>query len=454
MEKIIDDTELEEDIYTGKSIKKSYDDGDFFMKAKALPDGTERTWSGVDYRKEAGKWKPVGKGKKGSEKDTGTKNMVKMSSDKLTSHAENTSSEQLKKVIDDESKHPHVRDAAKRELERRKSTDLKTKQMETASKRGDEEYAANKKAQKEEKESALKEKEEADKKAKAKEKEAKKKSEQKKPAFSYSPSDTLSDEHSKIEQKFGKYLTENYKEAKDTYTEEFGNVLNTDNARDLSRDYLKNKAELSAAVHEPSSAFIKKIYADELSKPAPKGARNLVYFTAGGTGAGKSSSLMGAEKKFHDKSHIVYNTNMNGFASAKKKIDQALEAGKKVRLNYTFRDPVDAFENGAVPRSLRIGRTVPIESHIDTHIGSMSSVQALHDHYKGNNNVKILITDNSRGQGNAKQVPISFVKEKEKSYVASDLRDQLHKINDKLFKQGKIPRSHYVGFKGHDDETK
>lgn len=383
----------------------------FFLKASALPEGTERTWGGVKYRKINKKWQKVSSGKH---------EPIKLSPEQLVSHAENTSGESLKKIISDESKHPHLRDAAKRELERRKSDKEKSKPSV-------------------QKPAAINSTQDP-----AKPKVKKKKKEH----IKFSPNPDLRSEHSEVEKRFGKDLNKNFEKRKSQYIKDFGHVLNTDNARELSDDYKKNKSELSAAVHEPASSFIKKLYSDMLAEKTPKGKRNLVYFTAGGTGAGKTSGLQGKEKSFHDKAHIVFDTNMNTMGSASSKIDQALSAGKKVRINYTFRDPVEAFSQGAVPRAIRIGRTVPIESHIETHLGSLGAIQGLKDKYKGNKNVEIVVTDNSRGLGNAKKSSISFVKQQEKKYVASDLREKLHSINKDLYERGEISESHYKGFRG------
>lgn len=429
----------------------------FFQKGVAAQVGEVRTWSGRKYEKTSNGWVELRSGREKKEKESGKDRKKKQEQEKkhstqeIVAHAENTSTEQLKKVAADESKDPHIRDAAKREIERRNAEKDKEKRQwnrEDKVRAEDREHEAKQKAS-EKREKKAEEKKAAEApvaEAKATDKSVVKK---KKPQpVKYAPSDSLSAEHSKIEKSFGKYLNSKYKEAKAKYTDKFGIVLNTDNARELSEDYNKNKAELSAAVHEPASAFIKKLYQEMLADKVPKGKSNIVYFTGGGTGAGKSTSLMGAEKKYYDKSNVVYDTNMNGLESAVKKIDQALSAGRKVRVNYTFRDPVDAFKNGAVPRSLRVGRTVPIEEHIRTHLGSMSAILGLKDKYKGNKNVSIVVTDNSRGMGNATRVPISFVQEQEKKYIASELREKLHSINNKLYEQGKIPEGHWKGFRG------
>ena len=69
-----------------------------------------------------------------------------------------------------------------------------------------------------------------------------------------------------------------------------GQILSADIVRELSPDYLADRT-LSNAVHEPSSGFIKRLYAERLAEAPGPGQDAVVMFTAGGTGAGKSVSL-------------------------------------------------------------------------------------------------------------------------------------------------------------------
>jgi 8-oxo-dGTP diphosphatase len=80
--------------------------------------GEKRVWGGVEYVKTGHGWiktkhsketKELEDKKKGKRHATAT----------ITAHAENTSTDQLNKVASDEKKEHHVRDAAKREIERR-----------------------------------------------------------------------------------------------------------------------------------------------------------------------------------------------------------------------------------------------------------------------------------------------------------------------------------------------
>jgi hypothetical protein len=226
---------------------------------------------------------------------------------------------------------------------------------------------------------------------------------------------------------------------------EGGKVLNTDLARELSDAYAKNRT-LSASVHEPSSAFIKQLYAQKLAEPAAEGSR--VLFTAGGTGAGKTSSLA-AYPDLRKNSEMIYDTNMNKLESARKKIDQALDAGRQVDLVYTYRDPVEALTEGSLTRAMRMknelgsGRTVPLKEHIKTHTGSREVIGQLKDIYGDNPNVRIGIIDNRYGKANPKVANLEDLPIVDPKTIEKDLRNAL----EEQYKSGKIDKDIYESSK-------
>lgn len=181
-----------------------------------------------------------------------------------------------------------------------------------------------------------------------------------------------------------------------------GKVLNTDTARELSADYLKDRSQ-SAAVHEPASALVKWMYARRLAEAKPG---DTVVFSAGGTGAGKTTGLAALGLK----DQLIYDTNMNTLQGAVDKIEQALAAKQKVHIVYTFRDPVEALNSGALPRAMRqeakygSGRTVPLAEHLKTHAGSREVVEQLVERYRGDPRVQFDIMDNSRGKNRVTRV--------------------------------------------------
>lgn len=227
--------------------------------------------------------------------------------------------------------------------------------------------------------------------------------------FVFEPNSRLTPEEAEIEARFIEFLeTTPWPELKAKYAtlEDTGGgrILSADAARELSDDYLANRA-LSNAVHEPSSAFIKRLYSERLAEAAKAGERAEVAFTAGGTGSGKTSALrlLGVAED----AQIVYDTNLAKFGSGKKKIDQALAAGKTVSIDFVHRDPIESLVNGALPRAMRqeaehgTGRTVPVATHASTHAGSNATVRQLAEAYADDPRVTITIIDNSNGKGKA-----------------------------------------------------
>jgi hypothetical protein len=223
-----------------------------------------------------------------------------------------------------------------------------------------------------------------------------------------------------------------------------GQVLNTDLARELSPQYRADRSR-SADVHEAASKFIKRLYAKRLAQPTPPGRRPTVLFTGGGTGAGKSTGL--ALPKLAPQvaeAEIVYDTNMNKFESADEKIRQALDAGREVVIVYTFRDPVEALVKGALPRAMRMGRTVPLEEHVKTHVGAFEVIQALQQKYASDERVHIEIIDNSRGRGNAKVVSFNELQ----PLLYNDLEGVLRENLEAERAAGRISETVYRGFAG------
>lgn len=218
-----------------------------------------------------------------------------------------------------------------------------------------------------------------------------------------------------VEAKFTQAMQGDYEGMKARYAQlpdaVGGKVLNTDTARELSPDYLADRTK-SAAVHEPASSFIQRLYAEKLAQAPAAGEEPVVLFTAGGTGAGKSTAVKNVLGEEAARAQIVYDTNMNGTKSAVTKIDQALAAGKEVKIAYVHREPIEALTQGALKRAMRqerdfgSGRTVPIEEHVNTHVGANNSVREIAAHYANDPRVTMRVIDNSRGAGGARLIDL------------------------------------------------
>lgn len=270
------------------------------------------------------------------------------------------------------------------------------------------------------------------------------------------PRDTrLTPDDAEIEEAFAKQIESDVDAAVDAYSKlpgtRGGKIINTDTARELSEAYLKDRTK-SAAVHEPASWLTKEVYQRALQQPPKEGELPMVLMTAGGTGAGKSTAIEGVEqmKSLADQAQIIYDTNMNGLASSKQKIEQALKAGKDVAIVLVARDPVDALVNGALPRAMRqegtfgSGRTVPVSEHVKTHVESIRTVKALAKEYADDPRVKITVVDNSKGAGKAEVVDLQAVKDLD--YNATEAA--VLKALEEEKAAGRISEAVYEGFKG------
>jgi hypothetical protein len=219
-----------------------------------------------------------------------------------------------------------------------------------------------------------------------------------------------------------------------------GRILNTDAARELFPEYAADRT-LSAQVHEPASTFVKNLYAEKLSQPTPTGLENTVVFTAGGTGAGKTSAIKRASQEASDainNAEMIYDTNMNTFSSADDKIKQALDAGRNVQIFYTYRDPVTSLTEGALTRASKMeknfgsGRTVPLSEHLKTHIGSQKTIKELAAKYKDNDNVIIRAIDNSKGVEDVRYMDIKDIPKFNETELRKKLNEALEKSKSNI----------------------
>lgn len=224
-----------------------------------------------------------------------------------------------------------------------------------------------------------------------------------------------------------------------------GRIINTDLARELSPEYRADRT-LSAAVHEPASYLVKRVYERRLAEPPGEGQDPLVLFTAGGTGAGKSTALDALAGPATQRAQIIYDTNMNTLSSAVRRIEQALQAGKDVEIAYIWRDPVDALVNGALPRAMRMGRTVPISEHARTHVGAARVIKELARRYEADERVSIQVIDNSHGRGGARLGALDRIPDLEYNRV----REELSAALDAAYRSGKISDAVYRGTRGSE----
>jgi ADP-Ribosyltransferase in polyvalent proteins/Zeta toxin len=220
-----------------------------------------------------------------------------------------------------------------------------------------------------------------------------------------------------------------------------GQIINTDIARELSPEYRADRTR-SAEVHDAASALMTRLYADKLAQPVPKGEDPYVLFTAGGTGAGKSSALE-LMPAVGSKANIIFDGTMSKLKGATEKIEQALAAGRNVHYLYVYRDPVEALKNGALPRAMNSGRTAPLDVLQASHVGSREVVEKLIEKYKDDPRVQFTVVDNSKGKGNATVTALANIPK----VSDNGLSEKLNETLDQEYQAGKISDAVYWGTK-------
>lgn len=240
-------------------------------------------------------------------------------------------------------------------------------------------------------------------------------------------------------------LETNYEKNKKQYLEKNGTIFDTDRAREFSSEYNKNPELLSNATQVPAREFVNKMYKEELAKPAPEGKENVVVFTAGGSGVGKSRAVENLKLNHQ----ITVDTNLSNFERGVKDIQEALDAGKKVNIFFTYRDPVKAFtsdKGGVITRAKRIGRTVPYDIATEINKKALATIVKLSEHFKDNPNVHFAYFNNSFNKGEAKPMTLESVKKLKPDFEAAKktIKDEI----ERQYKDGQLNEKLYAGLIG------
>lgn len=268
---------------------------------------------------------------------------------------------------------------------------------------------------------------------------------------------SLSPEHQQVQQEFAAQLKADPEKALQTYSlvpgTMGGKLLDTDLMRELSPSYRADRS-LAPAVHEPSSAATKSAYAYMLAKPPKPGEQPVVVVLGGGPGVGKSTAI-DALGPLKDQAQIIYDTNLAKVPRAIEIIQQARDAGKAVVVPWVMRDPLEAFQAGALQRSeSRMsrpggGRTVLADTAAGLMVGSRNSIEPVMEHFKNAPDVSFQLMDNRYGPHGMRVSPSSEIANLPR-WEYNNLRERYHQILDQEHAAGRIGERVYRAFKGHD----
>ncbi|AXQ30429.1 hypothetical protein D0B54_17875 [Solimonas sp. K1W22B-7] len=162
------------------------------------------------------------------------------------------------------------------------------------------------------------------------------------------------------------------------------NYFSADIAKELFPEYAENREARMAnsSLVQAASIRIKEEAFRRLCEQAPDGETDRVVFMAGGTGAGKST--------LSPRTGVVYDGNLASIRGARRKIDTVLKTGRKVLVAYVYREPLQAYRDGVLPRAQRYGRIVPTDVHASTHVGAFTAFKALKRYFKNDDRVQVI----------------------------------------------------------------
>lgn len=180
------------------------------------------------------------------------------------------------------------------------------------------------------------------------------------------------------------------------YIEKFGKVANTDNARTLFKD-VGYRGLNSRTVQEASSALNKDIWKHNLKNNPEK----IAVLYAGSSGSGKTTAVKNVLPNQLASVSAVLDGNLSTLSSATRAIKEAHNYGKKIVIDYVYREPASAWLDGVIKR-MRFnksegGRIVPLSIFMQNLKGSWQTIKTLSD-----TGFNINFIDNSLGAGKAR----------------------------------------------------
>jgi hypothetical protein len=155
----------------------------------------------------------------------------------------------------------------------------------------------------------------------------------------------------------------------------------------------QSRLEFALAVQRSAAYVADVVYQRILSRPVVGDA----LFTAGGTGAGKTTAIRTNSQTsgLISEAAIVYDSNFNSLRSARAKMTLALEAGLRAIVIFVHRHPVEAYLQGVLPRALVEGPTVSIEGHLRMHRDALKTFLRCQRVFADNPQAAFLVLNNT-----------------------------------------------------------
>ncbi len=214
--------------------------------------------------------------------------------------------------------------------------------------------------------------------------------------FVYTPYPDLDEREREIECKFAAELASDLEGAAKRYQAMFANVLDRNNAQELSTDYSESRESRqreSVSTLEPAGAFIDWLYARKL-KELP--AESLIVFNAGGQGSGKTTATQGAVLQCAD---LIMDGTLQNPQRSETHINAALNASMIVEIRHVFCPWETAVANILNRAAVEGGRIVPLSRAANGHFQAPRTTLGLWTKLKDHQDFFVVVFDNSvRGE--------------------------------------------------------
>lgn len=226
------------------------------------------------------------------------------------------------------------------------------------------------------------------------------------------------------------------------YRARFGVVVSTDQARELFPDYsasLESRLRYAGAVQHSAACLADMVFHDIVQEEMGGDA----LFTAGGTGAGKTSAILQNAETGQGMAgaRVIYDSNFNSLKSALAKVELALRAECTVSVIFVHRNPVEAYLEGVLPRALEQGRTVSIAGHLRMHKDSRLTFLKVQRRLQAREKVGFMVLANTGHESEAFKTDIDYLRsiKYDDTAVCAAIRKGL----DDACREGKIPQGLY-----------
>lgn len=210
--------------------------------------------------------------------------------------------------------------------------------------------------------------------------------------FSYTPYPDLTKEERRIETKFAAFLAGDLESAARKYEAKFGNVLDRNNAQELSTDFAASRESRqlhSVDTLEPAGAFVDWYFSKKL-KELPEGS--YVIFNAGGQGSGKTTATVAFADPGAD---LIMDGTLQNQDRSEAHVLAALEAKHDVVVRFVFSPWEKALINIMRRSALEGGRIVPLNRAAKGHFQAARTSLYLWQSLKERAGFGLQILDNS-----------------------------------------------------------